>query len=268
MDNEEHPVVEPTPPPENKRVWEPSQFQTAQQIADRLGEKQADARTQLLRIVQALGRTQANALLAETLRIEEQGGLPVLNGSRRRSPGGVFFHLASTTGTTKSGEPLSMLVPRERPTKAATGKQEATQKREPVQPPTPPFRWEDRKAVIETIGTAKGKVMTVKITLIGQLGSVADKGTCMVGVMEHTGEKFPALPKGVPTPQAIPTTYVVSIATKQWKQVAAAATDPEDAFIIEGFPQLDAATGSLAVFAVSITSKKLQAAKKQPRQEG
>jgi len=86
--------------------------------------------------------------------------------------------------------------------------------------------------------------------------------------LEHTGEKFPALPKGVPVPQAIPTTYTVYIAPKQWKQVASVVTDPEDAFIIEGFPQLDAATGSLAVFAISITSKKLQAAKKQPRQEG
>ena len=42
MDNEEHPVVEPTPPPETKRVWEPSQRETAELIADRLGEKQAD----------------------------------------------------------------------------------------------------------------------------------------------------------------------------------------------------------------------------------
>jgi len=86
MDNEEHSMVEPTPPPETKRPWEPSLFQTAQQIADRIGEKQADARTQIVHIVQALGRTQANALLAETLRIEEQGGLPVLSGARRRSP--------------------------------------------------------------------------------------------------------------------------------------------------------------------------------------
>src|SRR5882724_4141211 len=173
MENEEQPVVEPVSPPENKRVWEPSQHQTAQQIADHLGEKQADARTQILRIVQALGRTQANALLAETLRIEEQGGLSVKSGARRRSPGGVFFHLAYTTGITKSGEPLSRQVPQVRHKKAAT------EKREPVQPPAPPFRWEDRKEVITAIGTTKGKVTTVKITLIGQLGSVADRRTAV-----------------------------------------------------------------------------------------
>src|SRR5882724_6104058 len=161
MENEEQPVVEPVSPPENKRVWEPSQHQTAQQIADHLGEKQADARTQIFRIVQALGGTQANALLAETLRIEEQGGLAVLSGARRRSPGGVFFHLAYTTGITKSGEPLSRQVPRERPTQEVPGKQEATEKREPVQPPAPPFRWEDRKEVLAAMGTEKGKVMTV-----------------------------------------------------------------------------------------------------------
>ena len=123
--------------------------------------------------MQALGRTQANALLAETLRIEEQGGLAVLSGARRRSSGGIFFHLAYTTGITKAGEPLSRQVPQVRHKKAAI------EKREPVQPPAPPFRWEDRKEVITAIGTTKGKVTTVKITLIGQLGSVADRRTAV-----------------------------------------------------------------------------------------
>jgi hypothetical protein len=80
----------------------------------------------------------------------------------------------------------------------------------------------------------------VKITLIGQLGTFVDKGTC---VMQHTGEKVPALPKGVPVPPAVKTNYVVYIGDKQWKNVAATVNDPEDALIIEGFPQIDARLG-------------------------
>jgi hypothetical protein len=109
----------------------------------------------------------------------------------------------------------------------------------------------------------------VKITLIGNLGTFVDKGACTVGVMQHSGEKLPALPKGVPAPQATETNYVVYIAAKQWKTVAATVSDPEDALIIEGFPQMDTQTGAISVFVSNVTSKKLQAAKRQaPGQEG
>jgi hypothetical protein len=106
----------------------------------------------------------------------------------------------------------------------------------------------------------------VKITLIGTLGKYADKGTCVVGVMQHTGEKFPALPKGVPAPQPVKTNYIVYIGQKQWKTVAVTVSDPEDALIIEGFPQIDDKIGAISVFASSVTSKKQQAAKRQAQQ--
>jgi molybdopterin-guanine dinucleotide biosynthesis protein len=56
---------------------------------------------------------------------------------------------------------------------------------------------------------------------------------------------------------------VVYIAAKQWRKVASAIRDPEDVLIIEGFPQLDAQTSSIAVFATNTTKKKLQQAQRQ-----
>jgi hypothetical protein len=103
----------------------------------------------------------------------------------------------------------------------------------------------------------------VKITLIGTLGKYKEQGQCIVGIMQHTGEKFPALPKGVPAPQPVKTNYVVYIGAKQWKTVASTVSDPEDALIIEGFPQIDAKTNAISVFASNVTSKKLQASKRQ-----
>ncbi len=41
--------------------------------------------------------------------------------------------------------------------------------------------------------------------------------------------------------------------------------DPEDTLIVEGFPQLDAQTGSIAVFATNTTTRKLQQAQRQTR---
>ncbi len=225
-------------------------------IADQLGETEEGARKQIGSIVWTLGRAQACQLLEKTLQIEEQGGMMLPNGSRRRTPGGVFFHLAYTTGTPKPGKVLKRPNPIRKPTE--------TKQQPPASAPTvAPLIWEDRIAVIEAIGNEKGQATTVKITLIGQLGKFVDKGTCVMGVMQHTGEKVPELPKGVPTPQAVKTTYVVYIGAKQWKNVAATVSDPEDALIIEGFPQIDAQTGAISVFASNVTSKKLQSAKRQ-----
>jgi molybdopterin-guanine dinucleotide biosynthesis protein len=73
--------------------------------------------------------------------------------------------------------------------------------------------------------------------------------------MQHPGEKFPALPKGVPTPQPVKTLYTVYIGKRQWQNIAATVSDPEDALIIEGFPQIDDKTGAISVFASNVTSK-------------
>ena len=102
---------------------------------------------------------------------------------------------------------------------------------------------------------------TGKITVIGRPGKVVDRGSCIVTSMR--AKTVPSLPKGLPTPPSMPTNYVVYIASRQWRKVASAIADPEDALIVEGFPQLDPETSSIAVFATSTTTKKLQMAQRQ-----
>jgi hypothetical protein len=68
--------------------------ETAQQIAEALGESDESPRTQITAIVKILGAEGALALLAQTQKVEEAGGLLVPDGTRRRTPGGVFFLLA------------------------------------------------------------------------------------------------------------------------------------------------------------------------------
>ena len=72
-------------------------------IADELGETEELPRAQIFEMVRALGRTQARALLLRTQEIEAAEGLLVPDGSRRRTPGGVYFHLAYTEGKPKPG---------------------------------------------------------------------------------------------------------------------------------------------------------------------
>jgi hypothetical protein len=101
----------------------------------------------------------------------------------------------------------------------------------------------------------------VKITVIGRPSKIIDWGTCVVTSLQSN--KVPSLPEGIPAPANAATTYTLSIASKQWRRVAEAMKDPEDALIVEGFPQLDAQTGSIAVFATNTTTRKLQQAQRQ-----
>lgn len=107
--------------------------------------------------------------------------------------------------------------------------------------------------------------MTAKLTLIGRPGRVIQAGDCVITTLQSSG-KLPTLPKGLPTPPAQPTTFVVYIAAKQWRKVEAALTDPNDALIVEGAPVYDERLPGLAVLAQSVTTKVLQAAKRQADQ--
>jgi hypothetical protein len=65
----------------------------AQQIATTLGETESVPLMHIRRIVQTLGPERALQLLAQAQAVEAQGGLMLLDGSRRRTLGGVFFRL-------------------------------------------------------------------------------------------------------------------------------------------------------------------------------
>ena len=217
-----------------------------QSIAGHLGETEAEPLQLLHKVVKKLGPEQALAFLKETQEIEAQGGLLLPDGSRRRTPGGVFFYLVRTRGPT----PVRLLFWQQR------------QKQATPTPASPPaFAWADRLAVLDEIGAEKGAASTVKITVIGRPDKVIDRGTCVVTSLQST--RIPSLPKGVPTPPNAATTYTLYIASKQWRRVAEAIKDPEDTLIVEGFPQLDSKSGSIAVFATNTTTRKLQQAQRQ-----
>lgn len=67
---------------------------TVSAIAKALGESDEVPLTQIDGVVRSLGEEQANKLLVETKDIQDKGGMMLPDGSRKRSPGGVFFFLA------------------------------------------------------------------------------------------------------------------------------------------------------------------------------
>src|SRR5437667_4277443 len=86
-----------------KAPREPSQEETAVMIADQLGETEEIPRAQILAIVRGLGRTQAKVLLQQTLDIEAGGGMMVLDSSRRRTLGGIYFESFLYDGQDQTG---------------------------------------------------------------------------------------------------------------------------------------------------------------------
>jgi hypothetical protein len=247
-----------------KREAEPSAQQTALVITQTLGETGHVAQQQIQRIVWALGPTAAQSMLEQTLQIEQNGGMMLRDGSRRRTPGGVFFHLVYTTGQPLEGRTLGMPVSK----KSKQEEQAQQPSKQPLKQSAPKqvkqsiaaFLWDDRLAAIKEAESEKGQV-NVKITVIGRPGKIVDRGSCIITVMEST--KVPMLPKGLPTPTNVPTKYTVYIASKQWKKVEETIKDPEDVLIVEGFPKTDSEVSAIAVFATNVTTKKLQMAKKQ-----
>ncbi|CAG9563800.1 unnamed protein product [Danaus chrysippus] len=65
-----------------------------EQIALDIAEKLSEEKTELVgRIVEVLGAKKAIEIYKETQRIEADGGMLVMNGTRRRTPGGIYFFL-------------------------------------------------------------------------------------------------------------------------------------------------------------------------------
>ncbi|KAK2858722.1 hypothetical protein Q5P01_003342 [Channa striata] len=66
----------------------------ADEIAYRLQEPKKDL---IVRVVKAVGAKKAIELLGETATLEENGGVYTMDGSRRRTPGGVYLNLLKNT---------------------------------------------------------------------------------------------------------------------------------------------------------------------------
>jgi len=136
----------------------------------------------------------------------------------------------------------------------------------PAPAPPAPIIWTDEtyRALTPQLQQERGRIATVKITVIGRPGTTVEQGTAVV--LALVSETVPDLPKGLPAPPA-GTHYTVFVARKPWVKVAEAlAADPEDAAIIEGYAALDPRVEGIAVYATSATTKRLQAAKRAAQQ--
>jgi len=233
----------------------PNVWALARAVAVVLDETMPPPIRTITRAVDRLGPERARAVLGQALTVEAAGGLTLPDG-RRRTPGGVFFHLVRTSGEISWEDKTYIFPPQSgHPKRAAGSGTPAT-----PAPPTPaPVVWTDEtfRALARQLQQDNvGRATTVKITVIGRPGVAVEQGQAVAVTL--ASEKVP----GRPEPPAS-TRYTVFVARKQWAKVAEAlATDPEDAAIIEGYAALDPRVDGIAVYATSATTKHTQAAKR------
>ncbi|KAL8203452.1 UNVERIFIED_CONTAM: hypothetical protein K2H54_054424 [Gekko kuhli] len=71
-----------------------SEEKVGDEIAFRLREPKKDL---IARVVKIIGKKKAIEILMETAEVEQNGGLLIVNGTRRRTPGGVYLNLLKNT---------------------------------------------------------------------------------------------------------------------------------------------------------------------------
>jgi hypothetical protein len=150
--------------------------------------------------------------------MEQRGGLLTRDGTRRRTPGGVYLTLVKES----LGGPEYRRLVAPRPRRAGRAAPPKADRPVPVAPVT--WTEETFRAVMAELEF--GEARTVKITVIGRPARVVEQENVIVVGLRST--KVPTLPKGVPTPAAPTTDYAVFVSRKQWAAVAEALQDPED----------------------------------------
>jgi len=206
----------------------------------------------LRQVLRTLGQDRCAALLADTLTSEANGGMLTKDGTRRRTPGGVFFQLVKERATRQERHRL-FYTPMPRHQKPPT----------PAQPQAHPQvpTWEEVQALVQTLPQGEA---TVKQTLIGRPALEAIQTRPTYVAFRLQGQAPGPLPKGLPpVPDQQPITWLVVIALRQWNRVRdSLAAHADDTLILEGHPVV-AGDGTHVLLAQTCTSVVQQRAKKQ-----
>ena len=241
-------------------------------IASRLGETEDQPQQTIHNLIKVLGPEYAEQLLDETLQVEAEGGLMVPDGSRRRTVGGVFFHLLKQRMDNKTFYKIFTGSPAQekkkngtQPSKHSKGGKPDQKKQVKPQGGSDGFAWSKRLAAFQNLIPERGTATTVKMTLVGRPGKIKKMKDLTILAMEHTIKNL-GLPKGVPQPPQTPTLYTVYIGAKQWSKVEEALKNPDDVLIVEGQGAFDQELQAMALFGTNVTTKLLQQSAKAAQQ--
>lgn len=214
----------------------------ARTIADQLNENNGRAIKQIETLIEHMGADYVQKYVKKTEQIEAKGGMKTDDGARRRTKGGVFFYIIKVA---VPEDVRKIVFPRfgmRREGKVIT--------------------WKDRMQYIADLvdeeSAEHGEMHTLTITVKGRPGKVHVVDNSVVTTIVHTHKQLP-LAHGVPQPTQVSTVYTIYMPIRKWRDVEQYLKDAaSDYLIVEGSQLWDAESGTIAVLAREVSTRRRQ----------
>jgi len=200
-----------------------SEWRTARRIADALGEVNYGG---IADVIHELGEKKALELLQRTQEIEAAGGMPVLYGYRRRTPGGVFFYLARHEAGARSGRSV----------------------------PEPAFDWAERERLFRELRGQEAVAEQMIVIFKGRPKRVLEIKGAVLAVFRQPALRAEAgIPRGLPAPPAEEVEVRVLMPRHLWGRVMRGLQEDERAKLaIQGQAAEDKELGGLVLWATKV----------------
>jgi hypothetical protein len=222
----------------------------AQEIAEKLGETEQKPLEQIQLIIDLVGADFAKQKLDKALEIEQQGGLMVHRGARKRTLGGIYFYIIK-------GELEEDVRDKVFPNFGKTMIKRVLQWHERV---------EELAQFLQQEGIDGKLHKNPRVVLQGRPGIVKQIENTMIVVMEHEHTQAP-YPKGVPPiPETSHMRYILYVGYRQWQKIEIAIKNPKDYFIAEGYQLWDAELNAMAIFVHHLTTYELERIARREKQ--
>lgn len=207
----------------------------AQSIAAELQETTPEPMIQIERAINLCGADLVQTVLTETRAAEAQGGLLVPDGSRRRTMGGVFFHLLREKMERTQWQQIH--IPSHKRIHAD------------------PILWDERLEAFRAAMALPGEATAARILVAGRPSDVKQREGFIIATIAGGGFEWPALSHDLPAvSDDMPTTYKVCIANKHWRKVSSLLRNPQDKLIAEGYAVPNPQQPMVVVFALRVTT--------------
>lgn len=235
-----------------KMLVSPELWQDVQRIAKALKETDRKPQIQIAKVVRLCGVEFADKVLAETLQIEEQGGMMLIDGSRRRTPGGIFFYLCRQ----KLEPEIRDQIFQYRWTRVPD---------DPNTADLPELEWEARASIFTPLLETPGQTSNIKATIIGRPDTIEKRDDVIVLTMNHQAP-LPTVPRGVPVPSEESGPHTVYVSPEQWQKVEFTLKREVMRLHIEGVFACDA-QGKVSLYTMDISSKQYNTEPAEPKKE-
>lgn len=195
----------------------------ADEIAAQLGETAEEPRATILRAVTRLGADGALAMLGEAQAVEAGDGMWLGDGSRRRTPGGVFFSLLRQRS--EKLDRLAIFYPE-------------------YQPIVPLNDDELRALLADAMDWPRATPQQARVRLAGRPAKIpppdaAPETPYVIFNLESGAAQAPPLSRDLP-PVGATTTYRVLATTAQWRKITPALVQQPEARIgVVGQPAIN-----------------------------